>query len=230
MRRKAASPTVKKLHALCTRRNLVVKVNGYRFGQSFHQQIPATTFAPHQFFRVHILLASPALNRITGKGERRPRKTDNGNGIRDICPGLTNGFVNKIELLWVIQTTDAFDIFIITNRVMNDRSITFRELELETHGHENRQQIRKDDCRVHSQAINCSAHHLTAQLRLPTEFQKTLFCADLAILGHVASSLPHQPDGRSFGRLPTTCPHEKAGIGRVLQVGQRRRCRKTTFF
>src|SRR5581483_2167724 len=90
-------------------------------------------------------------------------------------------------------------------------SIAFDELEIEPHDFERKQQIGKDDGGIYAQPLSSSDRHVGSKLRSFTDLDDRVLLSDLSVLGHVAPSLAHEPDGRHIHRLPAARTN-KAGI------------------
>src|SRR5205807_6129495 len=92
--------------------------------------------------------------------------------------------------------------------VMDERTVTHRIFEMESHRFQQDQDVRKNDRRIDFKAFDGIYRHLASQIRIFAEIKKTVPLTDLAVFLHIASRLAHQPDGRIRRGLAPARLHE----------------------
>src|SRR5271157_2189156 len=90
------------------------------------------------------------------------------------------------------------------NGIVNDRAFALGKLEVEAHWLEDQKDVREQDGRIDPQDLGRRDRDLGGQIGTLAELQKRHLRANGAILGHVTSSLPHQPDRRDLRPFAAT--------------------------
>jgi len=75
------------------------------------------------------------------------------------------------------------------------RPLAFHKLQLDAHALQRRQNVGKDDGRIQIEGLERLERHLDRQIWRLDHFQNRVFFTHLAVLGHVAAGLTHEPDG-----------------------------------
>ena len=87
---------------------------------------------------------------------------------------------------------------------MNPRPFALDELEPDAEWLEDEQDIREENGGVHAEPLDGLERHLGRGLRILAQLEEAVARAHRAVLGHVASGLAHEPNGRDRCRLPAT--------------------------
>jgi hypothetical protein len=130
---------------------------------------------------------------------------------------LADGFEHVRQRFARLEPPQPVDIRGARDRPLDLRAFAFDEVEGQTHGFERQQQIREQDCGVDVDPPYGLERHFRGQVRRPADFEQRVALADGAVLGHVSSGLPHEPDGSGVHRLAPAGPQESG-----LRHGQSR--------
>jgi len=92
---------------------------------------------------------------------------------------------------------------------VDDGTLALGELQVQTHAREHHKDVAEEDRRVHAHDVNRLHRHFHSELRGPAHLEKTVLRANLTVLGHVSSRLPHHPDRRALGGFAARSAQEK---------------------
>ena len=107
----------------------------------------------------------------------------------------------------------------IGDGLVDHGALALRELERRAHRLERQQDVREEDRRVDPEAQRLQ-RDLHGQLRRLAELEQRARLAQLAVLGHVAPGLPHEPHGRSLdGLAPAGAQEEVVHEGKTSSAG-----------
>ena len=79
--------------------------------------------------------------------------------------------------------------------------IPFDEIKVDPERLERKQQVRKEDRRVHFDPANRLERHFSREIGRSTQVEKGVLLAQGAVLSHIPAGLPHEPDWRGVDRL-----------------------------
>ena len=82
----------------------------------------------------------------------------------------------------------------------------------QSHDFERKQQIGKDDGRIHAQGLSGRDRHLGRYFRPLAYLDQRILLADGAVFRHVTARLAHEPDRRPIHRK-STASLDEAGFG-----------------
>ena len=109
------------------------------------------------------------------------------------------------------------DIFLAANRLLDHGTFARGKMKRKAHDFERQQQVGENDGRIDAQDFGSGDGDLGGERWSLADLEKRVLLADRAILGHVASGLPHEPDGRAVDSLRFAGANE-AGIGSRHEV------------
>jgi len=87
---------------------------------------------------------------------------------------------------------------------MDHRASLFGEPEINPHALEGKQDVRKDDGRVHADLINWHQRNPGGQVGGLAQFEKRVFLSQGPVVFHVAPGLAHHPNRSKGHRFPAT--------------------------
>src|SRR5437588_3597658 len=120
------------------------------------------------------------------------------------------GVVDVGEHAHVLDFAQALHVCRRAHGVVYDGAFAFGEFEFESHRLDDEEYVGEDDRGVYVQAVRGVSGDLGCDLRLLAHLKKGVARANVSILLHVATGLPHQPDGRVGNLLASAGAHEGA--------------------
>src|SRR6185437_14074523 len=192
--RKTADPTIEKLNRLSTRLDLSPEIPGKHTCKLVHEAMPGVRIAIHHLLGVQIVAGPSALNGVARKRERRTGKPNQRYSSIEGASGLADGLGHILQFV-AIDHLEVIHRRSVTNRVVNDRSFSRRKLETHPHWLQRQQDVGKNNGGIQWKSVNRLESDLSCKLRCLAHFKDRMFCPQRPILGHVASSLPHEPHG-----------------------------------
>ena len=102
------------------------------------------------------------------------------------------------------------------DRVVNDGAFALGVFQIHAHRFENREQVGEENGRIDPENPLRAQGDFRGEIGPLAELDERHLAADIHVLGQVATSLPHDPDGAGIDRFPAASPQEAAvgeGIG-----------------
>src|SRR5207248_1758128 len=142
------------------------------------------------------VLRAAALTDVRGEREGRAAEAYERDVGAEFAPRDAYGVVDIGERADVFDFADALHIFGRADGVVYDGAFAFGEFEVEPHRLDDEEYVCEDDRCVNAQAVRGVSGDLGGDLRLLAHLKECVARANVAVLLHVATGLPHQPDGR----------------------------------
>ena len=111
---------------------------------------------------------------------------------------LLNGLADVVQIVRV-GDGERIDIVGGADGIIDVRAFAGQELQLQAHGLDRQQQVGENDGRVDIQKFHRLQGDLSSQVGPFADLQDTGLGADIPVLLHVASGLPHEPDRPNIG-------------------------------
>ena len=115
--------------------------------------------AIHERLRERPGLARAPFDAVASECEGSTGKPNHGDRIVESRPGGGDGVHDKTNPINVLEFTDANHVGRIADRVMDHRSFTNGEFELQPHRLQDRQQVTEDDCGIDTESMNRGDHY-----------------------------------------------------------------------
>ena len=122
-------------------------------------------------------------------------------GPSSSSPNHANRFEHVRERLARLEALQPIDVGFGAQRIFNRRSFAADEVERDAHRLERQQQIGKQNRRVDVDAADRLQRDDRRQLGRSADVEQGVPAANLAIFGHVAPGLPHEPHRCAIDRL-----------------------------
>jgi len=95
-----------------------------------------------------------AFNQITRERERRAREADEWRSPVQFAPHEANRLHHIGQVVARVNRSERIHSGARANRIVNDRSLTRRKLQLNAHRNQRQQNIREQNGRVHAEDVN----------------------------------------------------------------------------
>ncbi len=123
---------------------------------------------------------------------------------------LADGFGDVRELGGAVGAEGA-DLLEGAEGLVDDGALAVDELEVEAHGGERKEQVGEDDSGVDAEALGGGDGDLGGDGGRAADVEEGMVLADGHVLGHVATGLAEEPDGRAVDGLAETGSDEAGG-------------------
>ena len=195
-----ADPGVEELDRLRAGVDLAVEVRRRRIGQHVHQAMPGGRGLVHQALRVQVVARGAALDDVGRDGER-------------LAPHEAHGLEDRADARLDVDRLEPRHVGLRAHRAMDDRPFARGELEPHAEGLDEQQDVGEEDGRVDTQASHRLQRDLGRRLRIAAQLEKAVARAHRAVLGQVATGLPHEPHRGDRRRLTSGGAQQERGIG-----------------
>src|SRR5208282_326518 len=186
--------------------------------QLLHQLAPGGGRGVHHLLGEEIVARAATFDHVAGKCEGRAAEADDGELVAEVVAHELHRFRNVAEVGGTVGAktgnvfggaTWLFDLWSATAG-----SLAGGEVKGQPHDFEREKKIGEDDGRINLEDLGSFNSHLGRDLRLLADLDQRVLFADGAVLGHVASSLTHEPDWSPFGGLSLGGANEERVCGR----------------
>jgi hypothetical protein len=123
---------------------------------------------------------------------------------------LPDGIQHIAERLTRVESSDARQVGLVTQGLIDRRPFTRHEVEGNPHWLERDQQIRKENRGVHVDPFDRLERDFGGEIGCSTNIEDAVPFAKAAVLGHVPAGLPHEPDRRRVNGFPPAGFEESA--------------------
>ena len=156
----------------------------------------------HELLGLGECTTGSAFDRVARERERRASKADE----RHILGKLTTREPDRVhhvaELGVHVERGQALDIGGVANRPLDVWALSRGETQTQTERLEGQQDVGEDDRRIDAQAMDGLQRDLGGELGIVTQIEDGMALPELAVLRHVPTRLPHEPDWCDVGALP----------------------------
>ena len=144
-----------------------------------------------------------AFDRIGREREGRAAESDEGHVVRaiELAPNQADRFEHVRERLARLEPLQPIDVGFGAQRIFDRRPFAADEVEGDAHRLERQQEIGKQNRRIDVDAAYRLHRDGRGQLGRSADVEQGMAAADLAVFGHVAPGLPHEPHRRAIDRL-----------------------------
>ncbi len=202
LRRQAAHPAVEQLQRLRARARLRGEIAADQLGEFAEQQVPGVGGLVHQRFGPGEGPRGSALDRVAGERERRSGEPDQRGVGGERGAREAHRLEHRTEVRFRVDGGKLLDVRLPAHRLGDVRALARREAQPQPQRLEGKQDVGEQDRRIHAEALDRLERHLSGQLGSVTEIEDGVLLAQLAVLWHVASGLPHEPHRRDVGAFP----------------------------
>src|SRR6266545_3243501 len=201
--RQTADPAVEQLQCLRAGARLGGEELANDVGEFAQQQVPGVWCLVHEGLGLRKRAARAALDRVARQSEGGAGESDERHVGRQRAARQPNRLQNVPELRVDVERGETFDIGGVADRTVDVRSLSRLEAQTETQRLEREQDVGEYDRRIDAETLDRLERDLGGELGTATEIEDGMALTELAVLRHVAPRLPHEPDWRDVGALPT---------------------------
>ena len=196
------APGVEEHDRLRTRGDLGIEVGAGRVGEDREQSAEFARLAVQEALDRPEGLAAAALDHVGRHRPRAARKADQGYAAAELAPHEPHRVHDVAQLALRVGHAEPSDVGRGLYRTRDARSLARFELETEVHRVRDRQDVREEDRGVEAETCERLQRHLAGELGCRAERKKAPGAfARRAVLGEIATCLPHHPDRRPGCRL-----------------------------
>jgi hypothetical protein len=207
----AADPAIENLDDVSTGAHLCGGVLGRDIDQLGHQLVPVSGRVIHHLLGVEVMAGAAAFNHVASESERRTAESDDGKFIAKVFGDETDGLGDITEVGGTVGAKLG-NIFGGAHGLFDDGTFAGGKMEGQAHDFERKEKVGKDDGGVDAEKLGGGDGDFGRELGFLADFEQGMLLAHGAVLGHVASCLAHEPDGRVIDGLRLAGADE-AGIG-----------------
>ena len=196
----AADPAVENLDDIGAGAHLGGGIFCGDLDQLAHQRIPVSRGVVHHLLGVEVMARAAAFDHVAGEGKRRSAETDDGKFSGKMFRDETHSFGDIAKFSGAVSA-ELGNVFGGANGLLDDGAFSRGKMKGQAHDFEGKQQVGKDDGGVDAENFSGGDGDFGGERGLLADFEQGILLADGAVLGHVASSLPHEPDGSAIDGL-----------------------------
>src|SRR6267378_71459 len=203
VRRETPDPAIEQLQRFSPGARLRGEIPADEIGKLAQQHVPGVWRLVHEPFRSGERATGSAFDRVTRERERRAGKTDERHVRRELATRQPDRVHDVPELSVHVERWQTLDSGSVANRLLDVRALSRGKTQAQTQRLEGQEDVGEYDRGIDTQAMDGLQRDGGGELGIMTEIEDGVALPELAVLRHVPTRLPHEPDWRDVGALPT---------------------------
>ena len=166
--------------------------------------MPGVRCLVHELLGLGECPAGSTFDGVTREREWRAGKTDERHVRGELAPRQSDRLHHIAELGVHVEGGQSLDIGGIADRAVDVRAFACREAQAEPQRLEGQQDVGECDRGIDAEARDGLQRDLGGELGIMAQVEDGMALPELAVLRHVPTRLPHEPDWSDVGALPPT--------------------------
>ncbi len=193
-----AAPGIEQHNGLGAGGNLSVQIQCDAARQQIQQFVECRRFAVKQTFDQSEFLAGAALDHVTGQRPGAAGETDERHAAGEFAADQAHRIQHVAQFRFRVGHCQFRHCGGIPHRPFEGRAFAFHEMQAQTHGRGDGEDVGEQNRRVQRKAIDGLQRDFAGQFRCAHELDETAGAGTgFAVLGEVAARLAHDPYGRA---------------------------------
>src|SRR5258705_296336 len=204
VRRETADPAVEQLQRLRPGARLGRQELADDISKFAQQPVPGVWCLVHEAFGFGECATGSALDGVARERERRACKTDQRHVPRELATRQSDRLHHISELGVHVERRQSLDIGGIANGPIDVRPFSSLKTQAQPQRLEGQQDVGEYDRGIDAETRDGLQRDLGGELGIMAQIEDGMALPELAVLRHVPTRLPHEPDWSDVGAFPPT--------------------------